>query len=184
LFHPIAPHITEELWELNGKEGYVSLATWPSYNNTILTPENEFKWKLTNKLMEDIDSIKQAIKIGTLNEITIVVADEWKFKFYTDLLKLIEKSPDQGVVTRELMKREEYKTHSKFVVQTIKRVLNNIGKYSKDLLSAIEEFQFFEGIVSIVEKRFDCKVAVLFEKDSREAKAIQALPGKPAIIIR
>jgi biotin synthase-related radical SAM superfamily protein len=82
------------------------------------------------------------------------------------------------------MKHEEYKTHSKFVVQTIKKVLNNIGKYSKTPLSANEEYQVFENITSIIEKRFNCRVKVLFEGNSDEAKAIQALPGKPAIIIK
>ena len=183
LFHPIAPHITEELWEEFEKSGFVSLAPWPSYDDAILTRENEFKWKLTNNIIEDIQSIKQAVKINKLNEITIIVADEWKFNFYADLLSLIEKSTNQGFITKELMKHEEYKIHSKFVVQTIKKVLNNIGKYSKVSLSSSEEFQFFEDITSIVEKRYDCKVTVLSEKNSNEKKAIQALPGKPALII-
>jgi len=182
LFHPIAPHITEELWELIGKSGFVSLALWPSYDAAILTRENEFKWKLMNNVIEDIRSIIKATKTDKLNEITIIVADGWKFKFYTDLLSLIQNSTNQGVITKELMKNEEYKIHSKFVVQTIKKVLKNIGKY-KESLSTIEEFQFFKEITSIVEKRYDCKVTVLLEKDSREAKAIQALPGKPALII-
>ncbi len=184
LFHPIAPHVTEELWELKGKAGYVTLSPWPSYDADILTQENEFKWKLMNKIIDDIDSIRQATKIGKLNEITIIVADEWKFKFYAQLLELIEKSTNQGVITKELMKHEEYKIHSKFVVQTIKKVLNNIGKFSKVTLLAGEEFQFFEDITSIIERRYDCKVTVLLEKNSNETKAIQALPGKPALIIK
>jgi leucyl-tRNA synthetase len=184
LFHPIAPHITEELWEEFEKSGFVSLAPWPSYDDAILTRENEFKWKLTNNIFEDIQSIKQAVKINKLNEITIIVADEWKFNFYADLLSLIEKSTNQGFITKELMKHEEYKIHSKFVVQTIKKVLNNIGKYSKVSLSSSEEFQFFEDITSIVERRYDCKVTVLSEKNSNEKKAIQALPGKPGIVIK
>jgi leucyl-tRNA synthetase len=184
LFHPIAPHITEELWELIGKARFVSLTPWPSYDAAILTQENEFKWKLMNTLIEDIQSIKQATKIDKLNEIKIIVADGWKFKFYAHLLELIEKTTNQGVITKELMQHEVYKIHSKFVVQTIKKMLNNIGKYSKDSLSASEEFQFYEEIKSIVEKRYDCKVIVLFEKDSHDVKAIQALPGKPALIIK
>ena len=81
------------------------------------------------------------------------------------------------------MNHEEYKNHSKFVVQTIKKVLKNIGKYSKVSLSAMEELQFFQDITSIVEKRYDCKVKVLFEKNSNENKALQALPGKPALVL-
>ena len=137
-----------------------------------------------NNLIEDIQNIKQATKTDKLKETTIIVADEWKFKFYTDLLSLIEKTTNQGVITKELMQHEVYKIHSKFVVQTIKKMLNNIGKYSKDSLSASGEFQFYEDITSIVEKRYDCKVIVLLEKNSRDVKAIQALPGKPALIIK
>jgi leucyl-tRNA synthetase len=182
LFHPIAPHITEELWELKGKAGYIISSPWPSYDAVILTRENEFKWKLMNNLINDIQSIKQATKLDTLNEIKIIVADEWKFKFYAQLLELVEKSTNQGVITKELMEHEEYKIHSKFVIQTIKKVLKNIGKYKESLLVS-EEFQFFRDIASIVEKRYDCKVMVLFEKDSNETKAVQALPGKPALVI-
>jgi len=184
LFHPIASHITEELWEILGKEGFVSLASWPSFDTDILTSENEFKWKLTNNIIDDIQKIKQATKTDELNEITIIVADEWKFKFYSHLLLLIEKSTNQGVITSEIMEHEEYKIHSKFVVQTIKKVLKHIGKYSKVSLSASEEYQFFNDITSIIKKKFGCMVKVLIEENSKDKKASQALPGKPALIIR
>lgn len=184
LFHPIAPHITEELWEIIGKEGFVSLALWPSFDDDILTKENEFKWKLMNNTIEDIQSIKQATKTANINEITIIVADEWKFKFYSLLLSLVEKSTNQGVITSEIMQHEEYKIHSKFVVQTIKKVLKNIGKYANVSLSANEEYQFFNDITSIIEKKYDCVVEVLIERNSKDKKASQALPGKPALLIR
>ncbi len=32
LLNPVAPHMTEELWERFGGEGYLSLAPWPSYD--------------------------------------------------------------------------------------------------------------------------------------------------------
>jgi hypothetical protein len=70
------------------------------------------------------------------------------------------------------------------VVQAIKKVLNNIGKYSKISLSASEEFQFYKEIISIVENRYNCKVSIISESDSQEKKAAQSLPGKPAIVIK
>ncbi|MCS7242138.1 MAG: leucine--tRNA ligase [Candidatus Caldatribacterium sp.] len=36
LLNPIAPHITEELWELFGEEAYLSKAPWPEYDATKL----------------------------------------------------------------------------------------------------------------------------------------------------
>jgi len=70
------------------------------------------------------------------------------------------------------------------VVQTIKKVLKNIGKYSKVSLSASEELQFFNDTAPIIEKKYDCKVEVVIEEHSNDMKAVQALPGKPALIIR
>lgn len=43
LFHPIAPHITEETWELMGKKGFFSLVSRPTYEHSLLNIENEFK---------------------------------------------------------------------------------------------------------------------------------------------
>lgn len=37
LLNPYAPHITEELWEMAGHEGFASLATWPAYEERYLT---------------------------------------------------------------------------------------------------------------------------------------------------
>ncbi|MFX1320344.1 MAG: leucine--tRNA ligase, partial [Promethearchaeota archaeon] len=37
ILHPIIPHITEEIWEIIGKKGFISLALWPSYNKELLT---------------------------------------------------------------------------------------------------------------------------------------------------
>ena len=70
------------------------------------------------------------------------------------------------------------------MVQTIKKVLKNIGRYSQVSLSASEEHQFFNDIKSIIQKKYDCLVEVLIEKNSTDKKADQALPGKPALMIR
>ncbi len=35
LLNPFAPHITEELWEIMGEEGFCSLAKWPEYDEKM-----------------------------------------------------------------------------------------------------------------------------------------------------
>ncbi|MFX1597181.1 MAG: hypothetical protein ACFFBK_14080, partial [Promethearchaeota archaeon] len=67
--------------------------------------------------------------------------------------------------------------------QFIVKILKNIGKYSKFTMISEAEFEFFKQIKPIIEKRFHSKVEIILEKDSKEIKAAQALPGKPAIII-
>ena len=46
------------------------------------------------------------------------------------------------------------------------------------------EFNFFFEIKNNYEKKYKCKVTVIPENESQEKKAVQGLPGKPAIIIK
>ena len=184
LLHPIAPHMTEEIWEIIGKKGYLSLASWPSYDKKLLTEENDFQWKLMNSVIDDINSIKNIMKKEKLDEIKIIIAEEWKFKFYSVLMTLIEKTKNQGEIMKIIMKESELKPHGKAIGQTVGKILKNVGKYSKISLSTSEELSFFKDIKPIIEKKFNCPVYIAFEKDSKELKkAAQSLPGRPALII-
>jgi len=183
LLHPIAPHMTEEIWEIIGNKGYVSLAAWPSYDEKLLTSENDFKWKLMNNIIEDINNIKLVMKQEKLDNISIIIADEWKFKFYNILMSLIDETRNQGEILKKIMKESDLKPHGKSIGQITAKILKNVGKYSKISLSSEEESQFFQEIKPILNKKYQCDIEVLNEKETKEKKASQALPGRPAIII-
>lgn len=183
MLHPIAPHITEELWELMKKKGYLSLAAWPEYDESLLTEENDFKWKMMNNIFESINNIKTIIKKENLEEITLYIADQWKYDFNAKLIPLVLELKNQGEIMKEIMKTTAFKPHGKFIGQTIAKVIKNIGKFPKITLSADDEFAFFNDIKSILKKKYNCKVNVLLEKDTKEQKASQAYPGRPAIVI-
>ena len=81
------------------KKGYVSLASWPKFDGKILTEESNFKWKLMNNIIDDINSIiliRKKVE-GKINKIEIVVADDWKFTFYKIFMSLVEKTKNQGM---------------------------------------------------------------------------------------
>ena len=183
ILHPIIPHITEEIWEIIGKKGFISLASWPSYNKELITLENDFKWKLINNILDDINNIKTVIRKEELDKISIIIADEWKYRFYKLLLSLINETKNQGEIIKTLMQKDYLKPHSKFISQIITKVLKNVGKYPKFTLTTNEEYNFFQDIKSMIMKKYNCEVEILIEKDSNAQKAIQSLPGKPAIII-
>ncbi|MFX0028495.1 MAG: class I tRNA ligase family protein, partial [Candidatus Hermodarchaeota archaeon] len=183
LLHPIAPHMTEEIWERLGKKGYASLAMWPSYNEELLNKESDYKWKLMNNTLEDINNIKTVMKKENLDNISIIIADHWKLKFYNTLMILLEKTINQGEIMKKLMEENDLKKYSSQIGKIVNRVLRNIGKYPKFTISTDEEYQFFTEIKLIIERKYNCKVEIIHEKDSKEQKASQALPGKPAIVI-
>ena len=70
LLNPVAPHMTEEMWELIGGEGHIYQSTWPEYDEAK-TVENEVevavqingKVKTTIKVSKDIAK-EDAIALG------------------------------------------------------------------------------------------------------------------------
>ncbi|TFG05723.1 MAG: leucine--tRNA ligase [Promethearchaeota archaeon] len=183
LLHPIAPHMTEEIWNLLGKKNYLSLSSWPSYDEKVLTPENDFKWKLMNGILDDINNIKLVMKTQKIEKILIFIADQWKYKFYKILMSQLEMTKNQGAIVKKIMQNKDLKPHGKLINHTVSKVLKNVGKYSKFTLSAEGEYQFFQDIKSIIENKYDCTVEIIQEEVAKEKKAIQSLPGKPAILI-
>ncbi|MFX1364317.1 MAG: leucine--tRNA ligase [Promethearchaeota archaeon] len=183
LSHPFVPHVTEEIWELIGKDRFLSITLWPTYNNDLLNVENDYKWNLLNNTIDDIKSIKLATKINDIKKTIIITATDWKYKFYSQLMILIEETKDQGEIMKELMKNGDLKIHSKFISQTTTKILKNIGKYSKHHIDISDENQFFNEIKPLIKKRFNCNVDVIVEVKSEHKKASQALPGRPAIVL-
>ncbi|MHA1146901.1 MAG: leucine--tRNA ligase [Promethearchaeota archaeon] len=183
LLHPIAPHMTEEIWEKMKNKGYLSLASWPDYDESFLTEENHFKWKMMNNIFESINNIKSIIKRDKLEEIKIIIADQWKYDFNAILIPLVSEQKNHGEIMKEIMRNAAFKPHGKFIGQTITRVLKNIGKFPNITLSANDELAFFTDIKSIIEKKYNSKVRIILEKKSKEQKASQAYPGRPAIVI-
>jgi leucyl-tRNA synthetase len=56
LLSPFAPHIAEELWELQGFEGYAANHNWPEYDeNKTLDTEVEIAVQVMGKLRSTIN---------------------------------------------------------------------------------------------------------------------------------
>ena len=183
LLHPIAPYMTEEIWEIIGKQNYVSLTAWCSYNQELLTEESDYKWNLMNNILEDINNIKTIMRKDDLESLSLIIADPWKMKFYNSLMSILEETKNQGEIIKKLMQNNDFRKNSKQISKMVVRILKNVGKYPKYSLSSNEEYQFFNEIRPIIEKKYRCNVKIIFEKESTEQKASQALPGKPAIVI-
>ena len=80
LLNPVAPHITEELWEILGGEGLLSLTPWPTYDEEK-TVDNEVEivvqinGKIRDKMMvgADLDRAgleKAALESSRIRELT------------------------------------------------------------------------------------------------------------------
>lgn len=98
-------------------------------------------------------------------------------------MSLLEETKNQGEIMKKLMQDNDNKKYSKQIGKIVSRIVKNVGKYPKFTISSDDEYQFFDDIKPLIEKKYNCTVNVIFEKDSKEQKASQSLPGKPAIVI-
>ncbi|MEK6835813.1 MAG: class I tRNA ligase family protein, partial [Nanoarchaeota archaeon] len=63
LISPFAPHLTEEIWEKLGNKGFISVASWPKYDEQKINEKLEKQEENLNKTVIDINNIKKLVKI-------------------------------------------------------------------------------------------------------------------------
>ena len=66
LLNPFAPHITEELWEMLGFEGFCSLADWPEYDENLCTDSEveiavQVNGKLRGRITVAVDADRETV---------------------------------------------------------------------------------------------------------------------------
>ena len=99
LLNPVAPHITEELWNLLGHNNTISFEKWPEYDESKTTSEEitlpiQFNGKLKATISISIDEEESSVKEKVHNEIhsklegkTIIKEIYVKNKIYNIVVK-------------------------------------------------------------------------------------------------
>jgi len=176
---PFTPHLAEELWEMLGKKPFVSLASWPKYDEKKIDEKTDFIEDLVNTTTTDIAHIKELARVEKINKIKIFVADDWKYRLFKDIKKELEISRDIGRIIRKVM----LKGYEKEIPQIVQSLAKDANKIPGLILNQEDEFNALKESKDIFEKKFNCKIEVIKSGGSKEAKAKQAIPGKPAILI-
>ncbi|MBN2558521.1 MAG: leucine--tRNA ligase [Clostridia bacterium] len=73
LLNPVAPHITEELWQMQGFKGMLNQASWPSYDESKTIEDNieivvQFNGRVRHKLMIPAGLDGEAMKKAVLDD--------------------------------------------------------------------------------------------------------------------
>jgi leucyl-tRNA synthetase len=179
IFSVFAPHVAEELWFNYGKKSFISIEEWPKFDEKKINEKVEFSEGLVNSLVEDINQVQKLAKIEKLNKIKFIVANEWKFEFIKKFKDLIEVERNVGILIKSLLDKE----HAKEISALVPALLKNPAKVPLIVLTQKEELKIIEEAKKRFEERFNCKVEVEIAEKSSEAKAGNAMPGKPAVIV-
>lgn len=75
---PFIPHVCEEIWEMLGKEGFISHARWPEAGERDL--EVESAEEFLDAVVEDVNEIKKVTGKSSPALVCIYVADRWKWE--------------------------------------------------------------------------------------------------------
>jgi leucyl-tRNA synthetase len=190
---PVAPHVCEELWEMVGGKGFVSLAPWPEHDAAKTDVKAEENETLIISVLEDTMNITKATGI-TPKQIYYYAAAPWKWKVY---LKAVEKSVGAKIQQKDLMKelvadpalKAKAEKMAKFAVQIMDEV-NRMPEERKQRILQVgimNEVQALNEAETFYEKEVNAEIHVYDEEDAKrhdpKAKAVLAKPYRPAIFI-
>ncbi len=183
LLTPFTPHLAEEIWEKHGGKGFVSKAEWPVHDDKKIDLKQEYLEEVNENLRRDIIDLLRLVKIEKPSEIKIVTSKKWKYDFVKKYKELIREKRDYKHVMQGVM-NSDLKKHGKEATKIITLFFKDASRIPKQELSAEEEKNNYDSYKEKLGDEFNCKVLVEEGDSSKEAKADNALPGKPAIIVK
>jgi leucyl-tRNA synthetase len=182
LMSPFTPHGCEELWEMISCEGFVSLEKWPKYQKELIDEKAESSHKLVDNVKKDIAYILGLIKIENPKKITLFTSEKWKYKFFKELKKQMEKTRDTSKIMKEILPK--FKENSKQASKMIPAIVKNPSKIPSFILDSETEFNTLKNAKQPIKDEFNCDVEIIKADESEEQKAKNATPGKPAVLVK
>jgi leucyl-tRNA synthetase len=177
---PFCPHIAEELWEKIGNKEFISSADWPKYNEKLIDESLEKIEEVVSNVRLDILKIKELAKLDNVSKVKMFVSPDWKWDALAMIKKACEGKPDFGLAMKTLMANNEMRVHGKEVQPFLKAVMNRFGELQD--LEKFDEASVLEEAKSALAKEFG-EIEIIKAEGSNEAKAKNAFPGKPALLV-
>ncbi|MEA2038003.1 MAG: leucine--tRNA ligase [Nanoarchaeota archaeon] len=176
------PHICEELWSKLGNKPFCSLAKWPDYDENKIDVKLEAAEEVVNQTVSDVNNVLKLIKIEKPKKITLIIAPKWKYSFIELFKREIEKTRDVKALMSVCM-GGELKKYGKDISRLIPALLKDASKIPTEVLTQEMEFENLIESKEFISKEFNCEVIVEKAEESKEDKAKNASPSKPAILI-
>jgi len=193
LLAPFAPHVCEEAWNKMGKEGFISLASWPQCDESKVNVQAEETESLIQNMLEDTQSITRATKIVP-KKICYYAAASWKWKAYlTTLQESISAKVVSGDIMKELMKDSDMKKVAKQLAKFVNQIVDEVNRMPTERkqrqlkAGALDESQALTEAQGFMRHEFNAEVVIYNEEDSQrydpKNRAQLAKPYRPAIFI-
>jgi len=183
LLSPICPHITEELWENLGNKTFISAESWPKYDESKINEKLDYFDEVIDLLRGDIIDVMRLIKIDKPSEIKFIISNAWKYDLTKMFKDLTKDSFDQKDVIQKIMS-SDLKKYGQEVMKLVPSFFKDASKLPKQEITQIEEKKLLEDHIDFFKKEFGANIVIELAESSKEQKTKNALPGKPAILIK
>ncbi|MBS3136081.1 leucine--tRNA ligase [Candidatus Woesearchaeota archaeon] len=183
LISPFAPHISEEMWEELGGEEMISLEKWPSFDESKIDHEAEAAEENVSAIMSDVRKVIELTGIKEPKKINIIVCHEWKYLLYSLLQEEMVKTRDAKALMQICLDEKELKKHAKEVSGIVLSILKTPSKMPQTILGQKKELENLVAAKSYLEEQLKAEVIIEKAEESKDKKAMNASPGKPAIVI-
>ncbi|MHA1583675.1 MAG: class I tRNA ligase family protein, partial [Promethearchaeota archaeon] len=183
LLAPVIPHTCEEMWELTNHEGYVSLASWPKFNEDFVNEEVEGHWRSYDNVIDDVRNILKLIQKEKPESIQLIIADDWKADFIQKSKDMVKQGKKFGELMKMSMANSDWRQYGKLIKGFLGRIAKNPGKFAVPFKTQNDEFDFFSQNAKLLELNLGAPLTIIKEIETNNKKKNQALPGKPAILV-
>ncbi len=178
---PFTPHFSEECWEAIGKKGFVSNEKWPKADLKAINSGLDYSEEMIKNTLSDVREVMKLARIDKPGEITLIVSSPWKYDLFRKVAIMMDKKT-VGEILKEVMK-EKFRQHGEEIQKFLPKMLSS-RKVPKVVLSHKDELASFTEAQEFISKEFGSKVTIAVADNVTDQKAKQAVPGKPAIIIK
>ena len=181
LLSPFTPHICEEIWEKIGKKDFICNAQWPQTNKNKIRPELDVQEDIIRTVLTDITHVLKLINKKPTT-ITLFISLSWKYVLFEKLKVMIQETKNPKIIMQQLMADKDMKQYGNDIATFVPKLVTS-GKISAPLKSDEEELHVLHSGKSFLEKEFQCTVEIIKAVNAGHQKALQATPGRPAILI-
>jgi leucyl-tRNA synthetase len=179
LLSPFAPHMCEEIWEKIGKKGFVCNAQWPALNKNKIKKELDNEEEVIRNVLSDIGHVLRLLKKQPA-KITLFVSLPWKYILFARLHVLMKDTKNPKVLLQQLFAEKDLKQYGNDIAKIVPKVAGGIHVLASN---DDEESRILHSAKSFLEKEFGCSIEIMLGKSAGHPKALQAVPGKPAILV-
>jgi len=181
IINPFAPHLSEECYSLINGRGFASLATWPVADESKIDLKLHYIEELLENTKKDISSVLELAKINAPAEVLIIISEDWKYAYFSKVKELVDSGiRNVGELSKYIM-GTDLKKRGQEIMKTLPKIADKLPAV---ILDQETEEHAFETERDSLSKIFNCSVKVVIAEESSESKARNAVPGKPAIVVR